>query len=85
LTPAEATEDEGGVLLEDELEQNNKGEDVQEILMQIGVEQPITYPGCNICDLVKTRTSSGFTTYKGAEGRVTTLSCHVNQWTRNPF
>ena len=57
LTPAEVTEDGGGVLLEDELaqlEQKNKDEDVQEILSQTGVEHPITYHGYNICDLVKT-------------------------------
>jgi len=44
LTLAEGTEDEGGVLLEDELaqlEQNNQDEDVQEILSQIGVEHLI--------------------------------------------
>ena len=54
LTSAEVTEDEGGVLLENELaqlEQKNKDEDVQEILSQIGVEHPITYHGYNICDL----------------------------------
>jgi len=60
LTPAEVSEDEGGVLLEGELaqlEENNKDEDVQ----QIGVEHPITYHGYNICDLVKTGTLSRFT------------------------
>ena len=54
LTSAEVTEDEGGVLLENELaqlEQKNKDEDVQEILSQIEVEHPITYHGYNICDL----------------------------------
>ena len=64
LTPAEVTEDEGGVLLEDELaqlEQNNKDEDVHEILSQMGVEHPITYHGYNICDLVKTGTLPRFT------------------------
>ena len=64
LTPAEVTEDGGGVLLEDELaqlEQKNKDEDVQEILSQIGVEHPITYHGYNICDLVKTGALSCFT------------------------
>ena len=64
VTPAEVTEDEGGVLLEDELaqlEQKNKDEDVQEILSQIGVEHPITYHGYNICNLVKTGALSRFT------------------------
>ena len=64
LTPAEVTEVEGGLLLEDELaqlEQKNEDEDVQEILSQIGVEHPITYHGYNICDLVKTEALSRFT------------------------
>ena len=64
MTPAEVTEIEGGVLLEDELaqlEQENKDEDVQEILSQIGVEHLITYHGYNICDLVKTGALSRFT------------------------
>ena len=46
MTPAEVTEDEEGVLLEDELaplEQKNEDEDVQEILSQTGVKRPITY------------------------------------------
>ena len=64
MTPAEVTEDEGGVLLEDELaqlEQMSEDEDVQEIMSQIGVEHPITYHGYNICDLVKTGALSRFT------------------------
>ena len=64
MTLAEVTEDEAGVLVEDELaqlEQKNKDENVQEILSQIGVELPITYHGYNICDLVKTGALSRFT------------------------
>ena len=63
LTPAEVRENEGGVLLEDELaqlEQKNKDEDVPEILSQIGVELPITYHGWSIVALY----------CKGAEGHV---------------
>ena len=57
MTPAEVTEVEGGVLLEDELaqrKQKNEDKDVQEILSQIGVQHSITYHGYNIGDLVKT-------------------------------
>ena len=64
MAPAEVTEVEGGVLLEDglaQLEQKSEDEDVQEILSQIGVEHPITYHGYNICDLVKTGALSRFT------------------------
>ena len=64
LTPAEVTEDGRGVLLEEEvaqLEQKNRDEDVHEILLQIGVENPITNHGYNIYDLVKTGALSRFT------------------------
>ena len=43
------------------LDQQNKGEDVQEVLSQIGLEHPITYDGYDICDLVKTEALSRFT------------------------
>ena len=56
-------DDENTVLDEDlaHLDQQNKDEDVQEVLPQIGLEHPITYDGYDICDLVKTEALSRFT------------------------
>ena len=64
MTQRHVEKDDENTLLDEDLahlDHQNKDEDVQEVLSQIGLEHPITYDGYDICDLVKTEALSRFT------------------------